>query len=267
MRRVLGVTAGTLLAGYLALTALLFFGQRALLFPAPLAARTPRAPGGTVVELPGPYGKAFATYVPARGGLPTFVFFHGNGEQLADTDPWAQALREKGVGFYGIEYPGYGLARGQPTSEESIFAVADAAIRYLATELHVATERTVLVGFSLGSGVATQMAHRGLGARLILLAPYTSISDIAARMLPMFPTRLLLRDRFDSFAVAPEVKMPVLIVHGTEDEVVPFALGRALAPRFPNARFEPVEGAHHMDMVMMPAILDRAVAFASDGSP
>ena len=96
---------------------------------------------------------------------------------------------------------------------------------------------------------------------MILLTPYTSISDVAARAFPLAPS-FLVRDRFDSSALAPSIDLPVLIVHGTADEVVPFELGKTLATRFPHAVFVPIERAGHNDVWDRPEIVGRITRFA-----
>jgi pimeloyl-ACP methyl ester carboxylesterase len=83
----------------------------------------------------------------------------------------------------------------------------------------------------------------------VLLSPYTSLPAVAASgILRLFPVRLLMRDRFDSEALAPAIDHPVLVLHGDRDEVVPFELGKALVGRFPRARFVRIEGAGHNDL-------------------
>ena len=174
---------------------------------------------------------------------------------------------EAGLGFYAVEYPGYGLAAvGQGPSEKGIYAAAERALAHLHEELGVPRERTVLQGQSLGSGVAVEMAKRGLGTRLVLITPYTSIVEVGARIFPWLPASLLVRDPFDSAAKAPELKLPVLIVHGTRDEVIPVDMGQRLGTLFPNATTRILEGRRHNDVLDQPAILQELVRFARDGA-
>jgi uncharacterized protein len=93
------------------------------------------------------------------------------------------------------------------------------------------------------------MALRGHGSRLVLISPYTSIADLGARTYPYFPVRWLLLDRFDTESKAPRIRLPVLIVHGIEDEIVPVAMGERLARLFPNAQLKLVAGGHHNDLL------------------
>lgn len=233
----------TLGAGYLGLCALLFFSQRALLFPAPKDRASP-AGKGVIVEVPGGTPMLWRA---AEGAGPVVVHFHGNGEQIGWTAWLGEELASRGVSFASVEYPGYPGAPGAP-SEESIVAAGEKALAHLTGPMGIAKERLVLSGQSVGSGPAVTLAAKGWGKKLALLTPYTSLTDVAARVVRFFPVRLLMRDRFDSASRAPGIALPVLVLHGTNDEVIPFDLGKALAAKFPNARFVEVTGAHHNDI-------------------
>ncbi|WNG47741.1 alpha/beta hydrolase [Archangium minus] len=255
-----------LVIAYVGLCVLVFVNQRRLVFPVPLGAREPMLPGASLLRIPGPEGSTvYALHVSAPAGAPTVVHFHGNGEQLADEQWLAQRFQEAGLGFYAVEYPGYGLAVGQGPSEVGIYAAAETALEHLYRELGVPRERTVLQGQSLGSGVAVEMAKRGHGARLVLITPYTSIVDVGARLFPWLPASLLVKDPFDSAAKAPGLKLPVLIIHGTQDEVVPVDMGQRMGTLFPNATTRILEGKRHNDVLDRPAILQEMMEFVRDG--
>jgi alpha-beta hydrolase superfamily lysophospholipase len=255
----LWVIAGTFVGGYVLLCAALFAGQRSMLYPAPKLAREP---GRSVTRVDVPGGGLFLYRAASTPDAPVLVHFHGNGEQAGTSEWLAQELSERGLGTALVEYPGYGLLaeQGSPT-EASILEAADAAVKHLETSLGVAPSRIVLSGQSLGSGVAVELAKRGIGQRLLLLTPYTRLPDVAQAVLPFVPVGLLMLDRFDSASKAPEVKIPVLVIHGTADEVVPQRLGRELAGRFPSARFVSIEGGHHNDLWDRPEVLEQAAAF------
>ncbi|EAU61803.1 hydrolase of the alpha/beta superfamily [Stigmatella aurantiaca DW4/3-1] len=268
MKRMVLVGVAVLAGVYALLGGLVFFQQRRFLFPAPPGAREPVLPGATLLRLPGPEGSTvYAWHAPAPTGAPTVVHFHGNGEQLADAEWLAQAFQEAGLGFYAVEYPGYGLARGRESSEQGLYAAAEVALEHLHRELGVARERTVLQGQSLGSGVAVEMARRGRGARLALITPYTSIPDIGARLFPWLPVRLLARDVFDSASKAPGLTLPVLILHGSRDEVVPVDMGVRLGTLFPNATLRLLQGLHHNDVLSEPATREELMRFAAGDYP
>lgn len=255
---------GTILGLYGAVTLAAWAGQRKLLYPAPQRAETPVMDGATVTETQGPHGRTVrALYSPAPAGGVTAAFFHGNSEEIADVVPLAWAFRRAGVGFFAVEYPGYGLSRDYESTETTLTADAEAALWHLHNKLGVATADVVVVGQSLGTGVATEMARRGHGTRLVLISPFTSVPDMARTIAPFLPVRWLVKDRFDNAAKAPEITVPVLIVHGTADEIVPVEMGKKLAQRFPSATTYWVEGGHHNDLFVKDGriVVDRIAAF------
>jgi pimeloyl-ACP methyl ester carboxylesterase len=247
---------------YVALYAIVGASYRALLFPAPRTVIEPALSGAELFRIPAEHGEVVALHASARAGEPTIVYFHGNGEDLADTVMLGRELHDAGVGFCAVEYPGYGLARGQEPSEATLYVAAESVLAELERR-GVPADSLVLVGQSLGSGVATELAARGHGAGLALLAPFTSIPAVARRFAPFLPIDLLIRDRFDNLAKAPRVTLPTLVVHGDRDELVPFDMGRALSELFPNAELYTIEGAGHSDLyVKDPGLVRRLTSFA-----
>lgn len=261
--RLLMFIGGFLVLAYLAVMVLAYTAQRAILFPAPHRAegtlpseqgfRRLTPPAGPVVDV---------LYLPAPAGAPTVVHFHGNGEEIGYLLEFGTALRERGLGFLAVEYPGYGAVPGHP-SEEGLYAAAEVALAELRAS-GVGPEATVLSGRSIGTGVAVEMAKRGHGSRLMLLAPYTSIVELGQRALPFLPVSLLMRDKFLSESKAADIHLPVFIVHGEEDEIIPVEMGRRLGQRFPRATVETVPGAHHNDLLEVAGepLLSRLAAFA-----
>jgi pimeloyl-ACP methyl ester carboxylesterase len=179
------------------------------------------------------------------------AWFHGNGEQVADVVPRAVALQSRGLGVLAIEYPGYGLAGRFETTEEHVYADAQAALAFASGELGVASGDTVLWGQSLGTGVATEMARRGLGGRLVLLSPMTSMVDMARRVVPFLPVSVLVRDRYESLTKAADIALPSLVVHGARDGVIPWRMGRRMADALPHCRWELIDGAGHNDLFLV----------------
>jgi hypothetical protein len=106
-----------------------------------------------------------------------------------------------------------------------------------------------LWGFSLGSGVASEMAARGHGCALVLEAPFTSILDMADRYAPFFPNKSIVSDRFDTLSKTSAIVQPTLVLHGDEDEVVPFAMGEKVSRALPHATFIGVHAGHHMNLL------------------
>ena len=262
LRLLLTIAVLTLAAGYLALCAGMFFLQRKLLFPRPQKQSWPSSAPGVRIKLQTSGHPVETWYLEGPGGAPVLAYFHGNGEQLADAIPIGRWAHAHGLGFFAVEYPGYGEAGGAP-SEASILAAAHKALLHLHTVLRVPAERTVLFGRSLGTGVAAALAAEGAGSKLILLSPYTSIPDVGALAFPLLPVHLLSRDPFNTLALAPKLTLPALLVHGTADEVIPFAIGRRLAAALPSARFVAVHGAGHDDLPDRPEVLEAIATFAA----
>jgi uncharacterized protein len=208
-----------------------YFGQRRLMY-FPDRARTPPAQAGLAnveeVVLKTPDGaRVIAWYGKAKPGQPTLLYFHGNGGSLVDRAPRIERFMAEGWGVYMMAYRGYGGSSGSPSETAN---VADARLAYGAL-VHegVDPKSIILYGESLGSGIAARIATERPCAGLILDAPYTSIVELAARTYPFLPVRYVLADRYETDKVIAQVHVPVLILHGERDPVVPVAMGRELA--------------------------------------
>lgn len=252
------ILLGTLVACYLVVCVFLFVVQRSLIFPAPTSAA---GVTGALARVEVPQGTFFLWQrVPGEG--PVVVHFHGNAEQVAHLSWLSEAWAERGVSFVAVEYPGYPGAAGSP-SETGIIEASLAALEHLTGPLKIDRSRLVLEGQSVGTGAAVTLASRGWGTRLVLLSPYTSLPAVAAKAFPWLPTGLLMRDRFDSLSRASSLKIPTLIIHGTRDSVIPFELGQALAAAIPGAKFLPIEGADHNDLLDRDSTLQAIFSFVT----
>ena len=173
---------------------------------------------------------------------PVAVCFHGNAESAAQGLAWAGTLVENGIGVFLPEVRGFGGLPGRPT-EKHLYADGEAALNALKAE-GIGPERTVLLGRSLGSGIAVELALRHPCKQLILVSPYTSMVDMGRLVVgPLAP--LVVPDRFDNLGKIGRLRMPIVILHGTRDEVIPVRMGRALAAAAPGARLIEVPEASH----------------------
>lgn len=267
--RVVALLALGLGALYVGGLTLVYLGQRRLVFPAPAGpAPRCRAPGQYLV-FEGPAGRrVHVVHFGAPPGEPTLVVFHGNGDTLANMVPLLDGLARAGVGAYGVEYPGYGPASAYAPSEGALYEDAATALEHLERELGVPREQQVLLGHSLGTGVAVEMARRGHGGRMILVAPFTSMAEMGTRLFPYIPAHWLTRDRFDSASKAPAIEHSTLVIHGRNDDLVPVEMGQRLAAAFPRGRLLVVEGAGHNDVLdaAVQGARSAAVRFARDDS-
>lgn len=266
LRRMLFVLFIALAAGYAAILVLLFIMQRNMLFPRPEKGREPLFPQANLVTIPPTADTPFegkALYLKAPEGGRTLVHFHGNGEQLADVTDVTLIAKERGMGFFAPEYPGYGFLSAQQPSQAALFSAAEASLKHLTQVLGVPNDSITLEGQSLGSGIAVEMAARGYGNRLILVSAYTAISDIAADIYWWLPVRALVRDPFNSQARAPNVKQPVLLVHARADDVIPYAQSVELTKHFKTAELFTPNAGHHNDVWDQPDLIDAVFAFAN----
>jgi len=244
---VLGLAVGA----YAALVGAVYLAQRRIIYPTPSTVIRPATADASLEEVPVPGAPpTVGLYFAGATGAATVLHFHGNGEQIADLIALGRALRARGLGFFAMEYPGYGIAEGAP-SEQANYAAAQASIEYLKTRHGVTHEKLVLLGQSLGTGIALEMAVRGHGARLVLLSPYTSMVDMGRLTLPIFPNELLIHDRYLNLSKAPRVTQPTLVIHGTLDEIIPAHMGVRVAEALPHAELRLIEGGHHNDLFVV----------------
>ena len=154
------------------------------------------------------------------------------------------------VDFVLYDYRGYGDSSGTP-DEQGTYADGRAVYDWLVAR-GVPASRIVLFGESLGCAVSVQLALDRGARGLILEAPFASIRAMAQRVVPWLPIGALLRTRYDNEGKIARVQVPLLVLHGTADEVIPFAQGEAVfrAAREPK-RFVPVPGAHHNDVYLV----------------
>ena len=228
--------------------ALCVFQRRLLYFPDP-AHYTPQQAGLAGVEeigLATPDGERLvAWYKPAPAPSPVLLYFHGNGGGLYLRRERIEALAGAGYGVFILGYRGYSGSTGRPT-EKALVADGLLAYDYL-TAQGVAPSRIVLYGESLGTGIATQVASQRQTSAVILEAPYGSVAAEAKAHFGIFPIDWLLLDRFDSMAHIGRINAPLLILHGSQDSVIPASSSHALfdAAKEPKKYVEFERGGHN----------------------
>jgi fermentation-respiration switch protein FrsA (DUF1100 family) len=177
------------------------------------------------------------------------LYCHGNGDCLGYLGPYLFELREKyRLTVFAFDYRGYGKSDGSP-NEKGILADGHAAQQWLATRLNMRPNEIVLMGRSLGGGVAVDLAVKNGARGLILQNTPTSIPDAAANIYWFAPVHLLMRNRYDSVSVIGRYQGPVLMSHGTADTLVPLSLGRKLfdAVTSKQKRFYEIHNGGHND--------------------
>ena len=244
-RRRLLIAVAVVAGGYLALCGAARALYTRALFPAPRIVGAPALedPAAKVVKLDTTEG----IHWPAPEGGATIVCFHGNGETIFHGVTMGTELHRRGLGVLLVEYRGYGRLHGAAPSEDMLYEDGESAFAWL-SEQGVGKDRIHVFGWSLGSGVAAEMAARGHGTRLTLVSPFTSITDMGRRFAPFLPVSLLMKHRLDTIGKASRIAQPTLVIHGDADELIPFAMGEKVAAALPNAKLIRVARGHHADM-------------------
>ncbi|MGL5928289.1 MAG: alpha/beta hydrolase, partial [Dermatophilaceae bacterium] len=251
--------------------AMLWALQRRLVF-FPDAAPVPPAadviPGARDVTLRTADGLELgAWFVPASGrdtGTAVLVA-PGNAGNRAGRAELAEELSSRGLAVLLMDYRGYGGNSGSP-SEKGLAADADAAVVAL-RELGYPPERTLYFGESLGTGVAAALQARHPPAGVVLRSPFPELADVGSHHCPWLPVRALLRDRFPVAEQLANTQVPVTVIYGDRDSVVPAALSARVADSAPSlAERVVVAGADHNDPVMFGARVADAVARLAHGA-
>ncbi|MEV6965231.1 alpha/beta hydrolase [Hamadaea sp. NPDC051192] len=241
---------------------LLYFGQRKLIY-FPSQETGPVPAGMTEVSFGTADGLTLRGWLsePVGPDRRTAVLVaNGNGGNRAGRVPLARALSARGLTVLLFDYRGYGGNPGSPT-ESGLFLDVRAAYAYLAESFD--SQRIVLFGESLGTGVVTDLATEQPARAVVLRSPFTDLASVGAAHYPFLPVRLLLRDRFPVLDKVSAVQAPITVVYGTTDGTVPPAQSVAVAER---ARVAPiaVQGADHNDAALAegPQLIDAIDAAA-----
>ncbi|MBC7656526.1 MAG: hypothetical protein H7147_05040 [Frankiaceae bacterium] len=247
MRKWLLGLAGFVLLVYGVLCAGLYSRQRTLMyFPQPLSS-------GAEVHTRVLQGSDPGIRISVRDvdGSSALVYFGGNAEDVSQNLPKFSAAFPAHA-IYLLHYRGYGGSAGAPT--EAGLAKDALALYDMARRMH---RRVLVIGRSLGSGLAVRVASQRDVSRLVLVTPYDSLQDIAAGLYPWMPVRWLLIDKYESWRYAPQVRAPTLLIEAENDQVIPRASTRQLLTRFKpgTARLTVVRGTGHNDISQSPEYL------------
>ena len=231
-------------AVYALLCAWVYARQRALIYyPVPERASA----AGESITLP-VEGAVLKVWTLPRPGSRALLYFGGNAEDVsASLDDFSLAMPDRSL--YFINYRGYGGSTGAPTEAALI---ADALAVF--DTLHKDHDEIAVVGRSLGSGVAVQLAAARPVSKLVLVTPFDSLARVGQGAMPWLPVALLMQDRYESTRFAPRVTSPTLLLVAAKDAVIPPSHATALLAAFAAGRARAVEvpGAGHNDIQLWP---------------
>jgi fermentation-respiration switch protein FrsA (DUF1100 family) len=200
-----------------------------------------------------------AWYAPGRASAPTVLWSHGNAGNIGSRREVFRALSQRGLDVLAYDYRGYGKSDGTP-HEAGVYldavAVFDSAVARGGDPRAI-----VCFGESLGGAVSIVLALQRPCAAVVVVSTFTRLADVGRWHYG--PLGMLARHRFDSLGRVARLSTPILVAHGDQDEIVPFALGRRLFEAAPEPkRFYRIAGAHHNDALGSAALLDAVAAFA-----
>ena len=196
-----------------------------------------------------------------RDTMQALIYFGGNAEDVSYSFPrFAAAFPD--IAIYMMHYRGYGGSSGRP-SESALHTDAKELFKMVQAK----HPDVIVVGRSLGSGIAIRLASEEPVRRLVLITPFDSILNIAKRAAPFLPIGLMMQDRYESWRVAPLVRSPTLIITADNDEIIPAsntaALFRAFSPGV--ATLQTMEGTNHNSISQKPEFMEAIKAWQRVG--
>lgn len=233
----------------------LFFEEKMIFFPSPYDAREygerTSAPIEDVFFTTSDQKRIHAWFSPADPKAPTLLWFHGNAGNIAHRIDQLVVLHEGGFNVLAVDFRGYGRSEGSP-NESGTYLDAVAAYDTLASRKDIDPRRVVAFGQSLGSAVALDLALQRPCERVVLEAPFTSVPAMASTAYPIPGVSYIVRTKYDNLSKVTHLVTPLLVIHGDKDEIIPFAMGKAIhaAAAGPKELWE-VPGAHHNDVYLV----------------
>lgn len=212
-----------------------------MIFLPPAASYTESLQGYTKIEPKGAAPVA-AIHLKAKPNSPTIIYSHGNAEDIGHNIDIFNDLHRRGFGVIAYDYPGYGLSPGKPTeatTQQAIKSAWDYAIRS-----GISPSSIVIVGRSVGSGPSVWLASQTKPAGLVLISPLKSAYTVAFKY-PIFPG-----DLFQNYKLITDINTPLLVIHGENDEVIPFSHGLEIYQKSPatNKFLVPIKDSGHNDL-------------------
>lgn len=252
MPRILIKSFGILLIGLIVMNCRFLINKMAFFpdrFDVPTAAHLPA--GVEQVRIPTRDGHQLQSYwIPHSESRRVLIYFHGNAGNISHRLPDLQRLAHMNLNVLGLGYRGYGTSTGKP-SEAGIYTDGKAALQFVTQNKGFRTSQVYLFGRSIGSTVAVDIAQHKELAGVILVTPLTTAKAVA-KASGFGILAALAGDAFNNSAKIGALHAPLLILHGTLDEIIPYQLGRLLFDQAPSPKkFVDIEGAGHNDISLV----------------
>lgn len=180
--------------------------------------------------------------------IATLVMSHGNAGNISHRYPIMQALQKVSFNVFMYDYRGYGRSDGSP-NEDGVYKDGRAAYDFVVQRKDIDRKKIILFGTSLGGAVTVEVARQRQAAAIILESTFTSARDMARIHYPFLPAQYFMRTEMNSLEKIRDIHVPILFIHGSNDDIVPLALGKKLYETASNPKeFYEIPNAGHNDI-------------------
>ena len=244
-------TAVIIILCYLLIVFFVFFNQRNLLYhPSENNYNTDQAKFSyEEIFIPTTNGNNLKAWFHKKdlNNKKTLIFFHGNAGDLGNRIYKLNLIKDFDINFLIVAYRGFSGNKGKPT-ELGLYKDARSALNWL-TKQNINDDQIIIYGESLGTGVSIEVAQNKKFAGIILESPFTSMVDAGKFYYPYLPVSLLLKDRYETIKKLKNINIPILIMHGKKDRIVPFHMGKKVFEKANEPKFSyfPDNDDHMMD--------------------
>ena len=211
--------------------------------------------------------KLIGWFLPAEPVSAGVVYLlHGNAGNISDRLFKAAEWVRRGFSVFLLDYRSYGKSEGKITSERDLVLDAEAGIRWLREVKKVENAKLILYGESIGCAPVIELARKTPFRALILEAPFTSLPEVCKVHYPFIPTAILGAFQLRNLDKISEIKSPVFVIHGEDDEICPFSMGEMIFEKAPEPKeFFRIPHGHHNDLPDAggPSFYDKPVQFIS----
>lgn len=191
--------------------------------------------------------KITSLYLPSAESDKLLIYFHGNAGNIYHRIPSLTQIHRSGINVIGASYRGYGKSEGEP-SEEGVYSDGKAILKYAVENLAYSTENIIIFGRSIGTTVAINTAQNENIRGVILVSPFTS-GKAQATAGGLGAISILAGDSFDNIAKIENIRSPLLVIHGTGDQVIPYTMGKEIYDRATVTKeFVKIEGGNHNNL-------------------
>ena len=206
-------------------------------------------------------------YIPSSDNSNKHVvlFCHGNAGNISNRLYTVQLFQTLDIPLLMFDYRGYGISKGEP-SEENSYQDAQLCYKWLIKEKKYKEENIIVFGRSLGGGVGVELSLREKVKGLILESTFTSTGDLGNKLFPIFPIKWFLKYKYESISKIKDLGCPVLIIHSSEDDLIPYYMGRELfeTATEPKEFFDIFGGHNDREYLENPEYIDNIKRFITD---